>query len=98
MFESQSRVLCECSFTNKPFDVPDGERKSDWAAMPPGHFIAGKSSRLKQFALTPEQLHQREVCPPPALAARPSLLHHVQPVPLPQVVILVAVRRYMLSH
>lgn len=29
--------------------------------MPPGHFIAGKSARLQQFALTPEQLYQREV-------------------------------------
>lgn len=49
------------SFTNKPFEVPGGERTADWEVMPPGHFIAGKSSRLKQFALTPEQLHQREV-------------------------------------
>ena len=43
--------------------MPGGERTVDWEAMPPGHFIAGKSSRLKQFALTPEQLHQREVRP-----------------------------------
>jgi len=64
------------SFTNKPFEVPGGERTADWEVMPPGHFIAGKSSRLKQFALTPEQLHQREVFeamdePPSPLSTSP---------------------------
>jgi len=41
--------------------VPGGERVEDWAEVPPGHFIAGKHARLQQFALTPEQLYQREV-------------------------------------
>ena len=94
-----------CSFTNKPFDVPGGERKTDWdqvscsgtcntaactwqfmpapsdctilpnnvssdvtligalmMQVPPGHFIAGKNdTKLQQFALTPAQLHEREV-------------------------------------
>ena len=41
--------------------MPGGERYEDWVEVPPGHFIAGKSARLQQFALTPEQLYQREV-------------------------------------
>lgn len=49
------------SFTNKPFEVPGGERHSDWDEVPPGHFISGRNPRLQQFALTPEQLHDREV-------------------------------------
>jgi glutamine phosphoribosylpyrophosphate amidotransferase len=69
------------SFTNKPFNVPGGERFEDWQEVPPGHFIAGKSARLQQFALTPEQLYQREVyeshmddegSPPPASPMSPG--------------------------
>jgi hypothetical protein len=70
------------SFTNKPFNVPGGERLEDWAEVPPGHFIAGKNARLQQFALTPEQLYQREVyesmedegSPPPASPLTPGRL------------------------
>lgn len=59
------------SFTNQPFNVPHGEQTTDWDVVPPGHYIAGKTPRLKQFALTPEQLTQRKMyeesdgCPSP---------------------------------
>ena len=49
------------SFTNHPFDAPAGPRTRDWQPVPPGHWVAGKGARLQQFALTPEQLYQREV-------------------------------------
>lgn len=35
------------------------ERASDWQELPPGHFISGKTPKLHQFALTPEQLQVR---------------------------------------
>ena len=31
-----------------------------WTELPPGHFIAGRTPKLQQFALTPQQLHIRE--------------------------------------
>jgi len=48
------------SFVNKPIDVPGGESADDWQEVPPGHFVAGKTPRLQQFALTPEQLYARQ--------------------------------------
>ena len=48
------------SFVNKPIDVPGGESAGDWQEVPPGHFVAGKTPRLQQFALTPEQLYARQ--------------------------------------
>ena len=47
------------SFVNKPIDVPFGESMESWLEVPPGHFVAGKTPRLQQFALTPEQLYAR---------------------------------------
>ncbi|GMH37948.1 hypothetical protein BSKO_05832 [Bryopsis sp. KO-2023] len=48
------------AFTDEPLDIPNGEAKSDWVEIPPGHFVSGKNPRLQQFALTPEQLQSRE--------------------------------------
>ena len=31
-----------------------------WTELPPGHFISGRTPKLQQFALTPQQLHIRE--------------------------------------
>ena len=62
------------SFTNAPFDAPVGPRIRDWQIVPPGHFVAGKGARLQQFALTPEQLYQREVRRSPCLQFAPA--HH----------------------
>ena len=47
------------SFVNKPISVPGGESFDDWQEVPPGHFVAGKSPKLQQFALTPQQLFAR---------------------------------------
>ena len=48
------------SVVNKPVNVPGGESSKDWQEVPPGHFVAGKSPKLQQFALTPEQLYARQ--------------------------------------
>ena len=47
------------SFVNKPISVPGGESVEDWHEVPPGHFVAGKTPKLQQFALTPQQLLAR---------------------------------------
>ena len=47
------------SFVNKPISVPGGEAFEDWQEVPPGHFVAGKTPKLQQFALTPQQLFAR---------------------------------------
>lgn len=47
------------SFVNKPISVPGGESVEDWQEVPPGHFVAGKTPKLQQFALTPQQLFAR---------------------------------------
>ena len=31
-----------------------------WVELPPGHFISGRSPKVQQFALTPQQLSIRE--------------------------------------
>ena len=31
-----------------------------WLELPPGHFISGRSPKVQQFALTPQQLTIRE--------------------------------------
>lgn len=31
----------------------------NWQEVPPGHFVAGKTPKLQQFALTPQQLFAR---------------------------------------
>ena len=31
-----------------------------WTELPPGHFISGRTPKLQQFALTPEQLTIRD--------------------------------------
>lgn len=49
------------SFTNRPIDVPEaGVRHSSWYELPPGYFVSGRHARLHQFALTTEELIQRE--------------------------------------
>ena len=49
------------SLTNQPFTVLGGPSVKQWHLLPPGHFIAGKHARVHQYALTPQQLHEREV-------------------------------------
>lgn len=34
---------------------------SQWTELPPGHFISGRSPKVQQFALTPQQLSIREI-------------------------------------
>ena len=50
------------SLSNAPLAVrsPDGEGDVAWAPVPPGHYIAGRTPKLQQFALTPAQLTERE--------------------------------------
>jgi asparagine synthetase B (glutamine-hydrolysing) len=45
------------SVSNAPLAVGGGV---EWAEVPPGHYLAGKTPRLRQFALTPAQLSERE--------------------------------------
>ncbi|KAL4859195.1 Asparagine synthetase [glutamine-hydrolyzing] 1 [Chlorella vulgaris] len=44
--------------------VPAAESSDEahvkWAELPPGHFISGRSPKVQQFALTPEELSIRE--------------------------------------
>ena len=47
------------SFVNKPISVPGGESFDDWQEVPPGHYVAGKTPKLQQFALTPQELLAR---------------------------------------
>lgn len=54
------RLVCY-SITNQPFTVLGGPSVKQWHLLPPGHFIAGKHARVHQYALTPQQLHDREV-------------------------------------
>lgn len=49
------------SFAGSRLAVPDGEQPHEWRELPPGHFISGKTPRLHQFALTPQQLAMREL-------------------------------------
>lgn len=49
------------AFTNQPMSIPNVQHESEWIEVPPGHFVAGKTPRLQQFALTPEEL-QRVKC------------------------------------
>lgn len=49
------------NLTNQPFTVLGGPSVKQWHLLPPGHFIAGKHARVHQYALTPQQLHEREV-------------------------------------
>jgi len=39
---------------------PDGIGFLEWAELPPGHYITGRSPKVLQFALTPAQLSERE--------------------------------------
>ena len=48
------------SFASHPFLLEGFEDVNGWNELPPGHFIAGKPPRVQQFALTPEQLQERE--------------------------------------
>eukprot|EP00798_Chlamydomonas_sp_ICE-L_P014268 gene14268-20242_t len=48
------------AWTNSLEHLPIGEDPSDWVEFPPGHFMSGKVSSLQQFALTREQLLDRE--------------------------------------
>ena len=65
------------SFVNKPIDVPGGESAEDWQEVPPGHFVAGKTPRLQQFALTPEQLYARQYMDS---ADDDGHMHHSDPI------------------
>lgn len=38
---------------------PSDEAGGEWLELPPGHYISGKTPKLHQFALTPEQLQVR---------------------------------------
>ncbi|DBA86192.1 hypothetical protein WJX77_012289 [Trebouxia sp. C0004] len=67
------------SFVNKPIDVPGGESAEDWQEVPPGHFVAGKTPRLQQFALTPEQLYARQYMDS---ADGDGHMHHSDPIPI----------------
>ena len=40
--------------------LPSTPAHPQWQELPPGHFIAGRSPKLQQFALTPAQLSIRE--------------------------------------
>jgi len=45
--------------------------------VPPGHFVAGKTPRLQQFALTPEQLYARQYMDS---ADGDGHMHHSDPI------------------
>ena len=49
------------AFASSLEQLPDEEAASSWDVVPPGHYVAGKKPQLHQFALTPEQLHERHV-------------------------------------
>lgn len=51
------------SFASAPLSIAGGEQAGEWAELPPGHYIttAGRAPKLCQFALTPHQLHAREL-------------------------------------
>ncbi|CAD7699317.1 unnamed protein product [Ostreobium quekettii] len=44
------------SFADRPIAIDGTHAESEWVKVPPGHFVAGKTPKLQQFALTPEQL------------------------------------------
>lgn len=48
------------SFASSRSAIPEVDRSRGWRELPPGHYISGKTPRLHQFALTPEQLQVRE--------------------------------------
>ncbi|PSC71115.1 asparagine synthase (glutamine-hydrolyzing) [Micractinium conductrix] len=48
------------SLSNGLPHVPTDDGCVQWQELPPGHFIAGRSPKLQQFALTPAQLSIRE--------------------------------------
>jgi hypothetical protein len=51
------------SLSNSKLKVqsPEGIGFVEWTELPPGHFIAGKSPRVQQFALTLDELSAREI-------------------------------------
>lgn len=49
------------SFASSPMSIPEAERAEEWKELPPGHYISGKHPKIHQFALTPEQLYEREM-------------------------------------
>lgn len=48
------------SLSNAPLLTPDAAL-DDWQELPPGHFVSGRSPKVQQFALTPDELHEREL-------------------------------------
>lgn len=70
------------SFASSRAAIPDDAAADagggEWLELPPGHYISGKTPKLHQFALTPEQLQVREMCedlgPRFAMAKRRSSL------------------------
>ncbi|KAI7846105.1 hypothetical protein COHA_000366 [Chlorella ohadii] len=49
------------SLSNDQPPVPTAdEGRVQWCELPPGHFISGRSPKVQQFALTPQQLSIRE--------------------------------------
>ncbi|KAL6767669.1 hypothetical protein F751_7011 [Auxenochlorella protothecoides] len=48
------------SVASAPLPVPAEVGLTHWEVVPPGHFLAGRSPRLHQFALTQDQLAARE--------------------------------------
>lgn len=50
-----------------PDTMPDvggsgDDSTGEWLELPPGHYVCGRTPKLHQFALTPEQLQVREMC------------------------------------
>lgn len=51
------------SISNSPVKIlsPDGVGYIQWEELLPGQFISGKTPKVQQFALTPDELYAREV-------------------------------------
>lgn len=50
------------AFASSRAAIPEADPEAaggDWLELPPGHYIAGRTPKLHQFALTPEQLQVR---------------------------------------
>jgi len=60
-FEIADDGAISMSNTRLQVASPDGMGNVEWQELPPGHFVAGKSPKLQQFALTPAQLTEREL-------------------------------------
>ena len=47
-------------FVGAGTDIKSHLALQQWCELPPGHFISGRSPKVQQFALTPQQLSIRE--------------------------------------